>query len=100
MLHFSFDRTQLFSTLSERHKLKNLLAQVEKVWTILSRILQPRVNNSLYSYYFKAFKTIIKKMRIIFVYKSKGTRTTLNKVFKYGLSNYKIILQDHFKVLV
>ena len=36
LLHFSLTELNFFSTLGEHYKLKNLLAHVEQVWTILS----------------------------------------------------------------
>ena len=80
LLHFPFDRSPLFFY-SQRISSESTSESRESFDIFNCHILQPRVNNSLDSYHFKTFKTIIKKIRIIF--KSKDTRTTLNKVFKY-----------------
>ena len=41
----------------ENYKLKNLVVKLENIWTFVSRIVQPRVNDSFFSYYFNYFNT-------------------------------------------
>ena len=46
-----------FYTLSEHHKLKKSTSESrESLDIFVSRILQPRVNDTLFSYYFKTLK--------------------------------------------
>ena len=61
------------------YKLKNLFSKIEKVLTFcLSRILQPSINNTSFSYYFRILKWLL-RARIIFVCNPRYGWMTLNE---------------------